>query len=106
MRLAKYVISLKITRVNADTRSQTGLRGMSGNKGGCGVRFDLYDTSLCLMTCHLAAGHSNVAERNADYKTISHELAFQRGRRIDDHGCVGVESFAINFIHGSACADW
>lgn len=58
---------------------------MSGNKGGCGVRFDLYDTSLCLMTCHLAAGHSNVAERNADYKTISHGLSFQRGRRIDDH---------------------
>lgn len=37
------------------------------------------------MTCHLAAGHSNVAERNADYKTISRELAFQKGKRIDDH---------------------
>lgn len=58
---------------------------MSGNKGGCGVRFDLFDTSVCAMTCHLAAGHSNVAERNADYKTISHELAFQKGKRIDDH---------------------
>ncbi|KAJ9095489.1 hypothetical protein QFC20_006632 [Naganishia adeliensis] len=76
-----------IARVEGASR-KTGLRGMSGNKGGCGVRFDLYDTSLCLMTCHLAAGHSNVTERNADYKTISHELSFQRGRRIDDHGLV------------------
>jgi hypothetical protein len=58
---------------------------MSGNKGGCGIRLDLHDTPLCLMTCHLAAGHTNVAERNADFHTINNGLAFQRGRTIADH---------------------
>lgn len=64
---------------------QTGLQGLSGNKGGVGIRFDLFDTSVCLVTCHLAAGHSNVAERNADYRTISTGLKFLRGKMIEDH---------------------
>lgn len=37
------------------------------------------------MTCHLAAGHGNTAERNADYRTISSGLKFLRGKMIDDH---------------------
>jgi hypothetical protein len=37
------------------------------------------------MTCHLAAGHTNVAERNADYHTIASGLTFQRGKTVDDH---------------------
>jgi alpha-D-ribose 1-methylphosphonate 5-triphosphate synthase subunit PhnG len=65
--------------------SQTGLRGMSGNKGGIGIRFQLHDTTFCFMTCHLAAGQSNVVERNADYATISRGLKFLRGKTIDAH---------------------
>ena len=67
---------------------KTGLQGLSGNKGGIGVRFDLYDASVCLMTCHLAAGQSNFADRNADYRTISNGLVFLRGKTIDGHECV------------------
>ncbi|KAJ9101490.1 hypothetical protein QFC19_005141 [Naganishia cerealis] len=33
----------------------------------------------------IAQSHSNLSERNADYKTISRELTFQKGRRIKDH---------------------
>jgi hypothetical protein len=64
---------------------QTGLSGLSGNKGGVGIRMSLYDTSVCLMTAHLAAGLGNVAERNADYRTISQGLKFLKGKMIHDH---------------------
>lgn len=64
---------------------KTGLQGLSGNKGGVGFRFDVYDASVCLMTCHLAAGQANYADRNADYRTISNGLTFLRGKTIHTH---------------------
>jgi hypothetical protein len=64
---------------------KTGLQGLSGNKGGVGIRFDVFDSSVCLMTCHLAAGQTNYTDRNADYRTISHGLVFPRGKTIDSH---------------------
>ncbi|THH26808.1 hypothetical protein EUX98_g7380 [Antrodiella citrinella] len=64
---------------------KTGLRGMSGNKGAVGIRLDYYDTSFCFITAHLAAGHSNVEERNTDYRTITSGLHFLRGKTIDSH---------------------
>jgi hypothetical protein len=69
----------------AEQRKWTGLQGLSGNKGGVGIRLDVYDSSVCLMTCHLAAGHGNVTERNADYRTILGGLRFLRGKMIEDH---------------------
>ena len=73
-----------IRAVEAATR-KTGLRGMSGNKGAVGVRLELFDTSFCFITAHLAAGHSNIDERNTDYWTIADGLHFQRGKTIEDH---------------------
>jgi hypothetical protein len=64
---------------------QTGLRGMSGNKGAVGIRLDYHDTNFCFLTAHLAAGHSNIEERNADYRTIAHGLHFQKGKTIQSH---------------------
>lgn len=43
------------------------------------------NTSICLVTAHLAAGFANYEERNQDYRTISHGLRFQRNRTIEDH---------------------
>ena len=65
--------------------TQTGLRGMSGNKGAVGIRLDYYDTSFCFLTAHLAAGHTNVEERNSDYRTIVSGLHFLKGKTIDTH---------------------
>lgn len=58
---------------------------MSGNKGAVGVRLEYYDTSFCFLTAHLAAGHLNIEERNADYRTIVNELHFLRGKSITSH---------------------
>lgn len=72
---------------------QTGLRGISGNKGAVGIRLDYHDTSFCFITAHFAAGHSNVEERNADYRTIADGLHFQKGKTINSHECVTTWTF-------------
>ena len=64
---------------------KTGMSGMAGNKGAVAIRMDYADTSLCLVTAHLAAGFANYEERNQDYRTISNGLRFQRDRSIEDH---------------------
>ncbi|WVR09797.1 hypothetical protein IAU60_006873 [Kwoniella sp. DSM 27419] len=67
---------------------QTGLSGLSGNKGGVGIRFQLFDTSVCFVTSHLTAGHSNVTERNADWKTLTNGMRFLRGKMVEDHDII------------------
>lgn len=67
------------------TSKKTGFRGMSGNKGGVAVRMDVFDTEFCFVGAHLAAGNSNVDERNADYQNIARGIQFPRGRTIDSH---------------------
>ncbi|TKA27759.1 hypothetical protein B0A50_04860 [Salinomyces thailandicus] len=64
---------------------KTGMSGMAGNKGAVAIRLEYADTSICLVTAHLAAGFTNYDERNQDYRTISHGLRFQRNRSIEDH---------------------
>jgi len=58
---------------------------MSGNKGAVGIRLEYHDTNFCFVTAHLAAGHTNVEERNNDYKTIVSGLHFLKGKRIGSH---------------------
>ena len=58
---------------------------MSGNKGAVAIRLNYHDTSFCFITAHLAAGHTNIDERNADYRTIANNLHFLKGRTIDSH---------------------
>lgn len=70
------------------TNVQTGMSGMAGNKGAVAIRIEYGNTSICLVTAHLAAGFANYEERNRDYKTISHGLKFQRNRSIEDHDTV------------------
>ncbi|KAG9101703.1 inositol polyphosphate 5-phosphatase [Ceratobasidium sp. 370] len=82
--LCKTELIGHIRNVEAATK-KTGLRGMSGNKGAVGIRLDYYDSSFCFITAHLAAGHSNVEERNNDYRTIANGLSFLKGKTIGSH---------------------
>ena len=61
---------------------------IAGNKGGCAVRFDFSNTSICFVTAHLAAGFANYDERNRDYEIIDRGLRFQKNRTIADHDAV------------------
>jgi len=82
--LVKSELTAVIRNVEA-TKCKTGLRGMSGNKGAVSVRLEYHDTSFCFITAHMAAGHANMDERNADYRTIVNGLHFLRGKTIDSH---------------------
>ncbi|CDZ98260.1 Inositol-1,4,5-triphosphate 5-phosphatase (synaptojanin), INP51/INP52/INP53 family [Phaffia rhodozyma] len=80
----KSSLAGSVRRVEGATK-KTGLRGMSGNKGGVAIRMDIFDSSFCFVTAHFAAGHSNVAERNADFWTIHSGLRFLKGKTISSH---------------------
>ncbi|KAL7415255.1 Endonuclease/exonuclease/phosphatase [Mrakia frigida] len=85
--LIKSSLAQAVRKVEGSSK-KTGLRGMSGNKGGVAIRMDFHDTSLCFVTAHFAAGHTNVAERNADYWTIASGLRFQKGKTIASHDII------------------
>ncbi|KAJ2720610.1 Inositol-1,4,5-trisphosphate 5-phosphatase 1 [Coemansia sp. D1744] len=69
-------------------KHKTGMAGMTGNKGCVAMHMMFDDTSICIVSAHLAAGSSNFAERNNDYHTIRTGTRFQRGRYIDSHDYV------------------
>ncbi|KAK3104004.1 hypothetical protein FSP39_023595 [Pinctada imbricata] len=67
---------------------KTGLGGATGNKGGVAIRFLCHSTSLCFVCAHLAAGQSQVNDRNNDYQEISRKMCFPMGRIIASHDYV------------------
>ncbi|KAL3841607.1 hypothetical protein ACJMK2_019724 [Sinanodonta woodiana] len=67
---------------------KTGLGGAAGNKGGVGIRFLVYSTSLCFLCAHMAAGQSQVNDRNSDCQEIIKRIAFPMGRTVHSHDYV------------------
>ena len=53
-----------------------GFGGMAGNKGGCAVRFDLFEETFCFICTHLAAGQKDIKARNENFHTILENLRF------------------------------
>lgn len=49
---------------------KTGIGGRYGNKGGVIFSFTCWNTSICFVNCHLAAGQYNVLQRNKDAEMI------------------------------------
>ncbi|KJE94431.1 synaptojanin-PB [Capsaspora owczarzaki ATCC 30864] len=69
-------------------KHKTGFGGYAGNKGAVAIRFRMYSTSICFVCAHLAAGQSNVTERNSDYADIMSRMSFGKGRVINNHDIV------------------
>ncbi|CAD6914913.1 unnamed protein product [Tilletia laevis] len=82
--LVKTSLLHNVRQIESATK-KTGLRGMSGNKGGVAIRLKVFDSTVCFVTAHLAAGQSNVDQRNDDYRTISSGLVFSQGTSISSH---------------------
>ena len=61
---------------------KTGLKGSAGNKGAVAIRMLFHATSLCFICGHLAAGQSNVQERNLNYHDISRRISFPMVRNL------------------------
>ncbi|XP_069133360.1 synaptojanin-1-like isoform X2 [Argopecten irradians] len=64
---------------------KTGLGGAAGNKGGVAIRFLYNSTSMCFLCAHLAAGQSQVNDRNSDFHEIARKTAFPMGKTISSH---------------------
>lgn len=59
-----------------------------GNKGGVAARFDIEESSICFVNCHLAAHVEEYQRRNQDYSQITSRLIFNTvdgPRHIRDH---------------------
>ncbi|KAG1708515.1 Synaptojanin-1 [Nymphon striatum] len=67
---------------------KTGLGGATGNKGAVAIRLLFYNTSMCFVCAHFAAGQSQIAERNADYSEITRKITFPMGRTLNGHDYV------------------
>lgn len=78
--LLSLVFSRKSIASNvSDIRSNyiyTGASGLTGNKGGIGIRFELMDSSFCFVSAHFHANRESVQARNNDYNMIMENLVF------------------------------
>ena len=57
----------------------TGFMGIAGNKGGVGISFRFFETNICFINCHFAAGDGQTHRRNEDYQTIESRMQFTDG---------------------------
>ena len=71
--VAKRSIARHITSVKSNYVA-TGVAGVLKNKGGVGIRFSIFGTSVCFVGQHLAARPKRVLERNKNSYTILKEL--------------------------------
>nr|CAH8865314.1 unnamed protein product [Trichobilharzia regenti] len=55
----------------------TGVFNVMGNKGGVGIRLTVFNSSLCFVNCHLAAGELNLDRRNQDFREITRKMIFE-----------------------------
>ncbi|CCD20005.1 Endonuclease Exonuclease phosphatase family RhoGAP domain [Trypanosoma vivax] len=73
--LLPYVRDISIATV------ATGALGSVGNKGAVGLSLMIYNTSICLINAHLAAGQNNLAKRNGDAYKILTTMDFSAQKR-------------------------
>ncbi|KAI7859954.1 Endonuclease/exonuclease/phosphatase [Circinella umbellata] len=101
-----FVRTSELHRINAvdSTIVKTGMKVMKkslhGNKGGIAIRFQMDDSSLCFVNCHLAAGQSHQAQRNADAEGILKEAVFPaRPTDVDAYPRGGAGTLILDHEH-------
>ncbi|KAH8873801.1 Inositol polyphosphate 5-phosphatase OCRL-1 [Schistosoma japonicum] len=55
----------------------TGVFNVMGNKGAVGIRLTIFNSSMCFINCHLAAGEANLDRRNQDFREITRKMLFE-----------------------------
>ncbi|XP_065649887.1 inositol polyphosphate 5-phosphatase OCRL isoform X3 [Hydra vulgaris] len=93
MMLVVYVQTkhkMQVLCLEAETNA-TGIMGMMGNKGGVAIRFQLHNSTICFVNCHLAAHQTEYERRNQDYREIYNKIKFtlfQPHLSISDHDVI------------------
>ena len=67
-------------RCVASATAGVGMFGVAGNKGGAAVRMQLYGTTLCFISSHLAAHRKAVVSRNSDFASIMAKMELRHDR--------------------------
>ena len=70
---SKVSVSNYITKIEFDTM-RLGFGGKMGNKGAVVVRFNLEDSTVCVIACHLASGISKNELRKSQIREILSEI--------------------------------
>ncbi|KAL9643410.1 hypothetical protein ABK040_010025 [Willaertia magna] len=66
-----------ITNINIESLA-LGAMNVMGNKGGIGIRFKLFNSSICFVTSHLAPHMGAITKRNQNYFDIYNNLTFPK----------------------------
>ena len=74
----------QITEVDASYVA-TGVLNTMKNKGAVAIRFNLYKTSFCFVSCHLAHGKTSYERRNQDFHEICYRMSLKQNLLIEDH---------------------
>ncbi|CAM9192473.1 unnamed protein product [Discosporangium mesarthrocarpum] len=69
----RHMVAVRDVQVTA---ARVGVMGVMGNKGAASVRICIYDSTICFVCAHMAAKRSNVAGRNADFRSILSKTTF------------------------------
>ena len=93
----KRLCSTMITRLETDS-IKVGFGGKMGNKGGVAGRFNLLDTTICVLGCHLASGNEENDARKSQLIDI-HNRAFQQ-EKLGKQNIYYVNEHDIKFICG------
>jgi len=59
---------------------KTGIANIVGNKGGIGITFKVFETSLLFINCHLASGQKQIKMRTDNFEKIMKELDLPKAR--------------------------
>jgi len=69
--LLPFIKNLKVSQC------ATGIMNRIGNKGGIGIGFNVGETSLLFVCCHLSSGQSKFKWRTEDFLTLERTLMFE-----------------------------
>jgi hypothetical protein len=80
IRLCVFVLNKHLPRVQGVSfhKEATGIGNVLGNKGGVTVAFEIDNTSLAFVCCHLAAHQDKTTQRNKDFRQIIKETEIGR----------------------------
>ena len=72
---------------NVESQSKpTGIANIIGNKGGVGIAFNIMETRICFISCHLAARPNNMHLRIHNFYDLMKNIRFGE-KKVETSAC-------------------